>query len=103
MEKLLELNSVGYSYHTPSGETPALININFTVYQGEFVAIVGPSGCGKSTLLSLSSNRAAYWNRSTVLFYFTDKSCFKRAAEPSAICFSTITCLSGVPLNKTSS
>ena len=55
MEKLLELNSVGYSYHTPSGETPALININFTVYQGEFVAIVGPSGCGKSTLLSLSS------------------------------------------------
>lgn len=55
MEKLLELKSVGYSYHTVQGETPALKNINFTVYKGEFVAIVGPSGCGKSTLLSLSS------------------------------------------------
>lgn len=55
MEKLLELKSVGYSYHTVQGETPALTNINFTVYRGEFVAIVGPSGCGKSTLLSLSS------------------------------------------------
>lgn len=53
MEKLLELNSVGYSYHTMQGETAALKNINFTVYKGEFVAIVGPSGCGKSTLLSL--------------------------------------------------
>lgn len=52
-EKLLELCSVGYSYHTMQGETPALHNINFTVYKGEFVAIVGPSGCGKSTLLSL--------------------------------------------------
>lgn len=55
MEKLLELKSVGYSYHSVQGETPALKNINFTVYKGEFVAIVGPSGCGKSTLLSLSS------------------------------------------------
>lgn len=55
MEKLLELESVGYSYHTMQGETPALSNINFTVYKGEFVAVVGPSGCGKSTLLSLLS------------------------------------------------
>lgn len=55
MEKLLELNSVGYSYHTLQGETPALHNINFAVYKGEFLAIVGPSGCGKSTLLSLLS------------------------------------------------
>ncbi len=48
MEKLLELKSVGYSYHTVKGETPALTNINFTVYKGEFVAIVGPSGCGNA-------------------------------------------------------
>ena len=52
-EKLLELRSVGYSYHTMQGETPALHNINFTVHKGEFLTIVGPSGCGKSTLLSL--------------------------------------------------
>lgn len=53
MEKLMELKTVGYSYHTMQGETPALTNINFTVFKGEFLAIVGPSGCGKSTLLSL--------------------------------------------------
>lgn len=55
MEKLLELKSVGYSYHTLQGETPAITNINFDVIKGEFIAIVGPSGCGKSTLLSLLS------------------------------------------------
>ena len=48
MEKLLELKSVGYSYHSMQGETPALTNINFTVYKGEFIAIVGPSGCGNA-------------------------------------------------------
>ncbi len=53
MEKLMEINHVGYSYHSIQGETPALSNINFTVHKGDFLAIVGPSGCGKSTLLSL--------------------------------------------------
>ena len=31
----------------------ALADIDFTVRDGEFVAIVGPSGCGKSTLLRI--------------------------------------------------
>lgn len=53
MEKLMEISHMGYSYHTMSGETPALTNINFTVHKGDFLSIVGPSGCGKSTLLSL--------------------------------------------------
>ncbi|WP_308314888.1 ABC transporter ATP-binding protein [Bacillus sp. T33-2] len=32
---------------------PVLKNINLTLHQGEFAAIVGPSGSGKSTLLSI--------------------------------------------------
>lgn len=35
--------------------TPAVENIELTIEEGEFVAIVGPSGCGKSTLLNLIS------------------------------------------------
>ena len=53
MSTILEVSGVSYSYHTLSGETPALSNITFSVPEGEFLAIVGPSGCGKSTLLSM--------------------------------------------------
>jgi len=35
------------------GETIALEDINLTIHNEEFVAIVGPSGCGKSTLLNI--------------------------------------------------
>lgn len=53
MSTVLKVSGVSYSYHTLSGETPALSNITFSVPEGEFLAIVGPSGCGKSTLLSM--------------------------------------------------
>lgn len=33
------------------GETPALKDINLSVYEKEVTAIIGPSGCGKSTFL----------------------------------------------------
>jgi NitT/TauT family transport system ATP-binding protein len=35
------------------GELTVLDGINFTVAEGEILAVIGPSGCGKSTLLSI--------------------------------------------------
>lgn len=55
MDYLLEYSHINYAYHSIQGETPTLININFTVYPKDFIAVVGPSGCGKSTLLSLTA------------------------------------------------
>lgn len=53
MTPILSINDLSYSYHTISGETPALTAINLDIMPGEFISVVGPSGCGKSTLLSL--------------------------------------------------
>jgi NitT/TauT family transport system ATP-binding protein len=36
-----------------SGEVTALRNLDFEIFDGEFVSVVGQSGCGKSTLLKL--------------------------------------------------
>ena len=53
MDPVLKVRDVCLSYHTLSGETPALSHISFDLMPGEFLSIVGPSGCGKSTLLNL--------------------------------------------------
>ena len=52
-QPLLKVQDVSYTYHTKAGETPALSHISFSVFPGEFLAIVGPSGCGKSTFLDM--------------------------------------------------
>ena len=40
-------------YASRGGAILALDDIDFTVADGEFVAVLGPSGCGKSTLLKI--------------------------------------------------
>ena len=53
MDPVLKVRDVCLSYHTLSGETPALSHISFDLMPGDFLSVVGPSGCVKSTLLNL--------------------------------------------------
>lgn len=58
MMSILELNDVCKSFGHGKSRNDVLQNINLTVGQGEFIAIVGFSGSGKSTLISLLSGLA---------------------------------------------
>jgi putative ABC transport system ATP-binding protein len=51
--KMIETKNLKKIYTTEEVETSALNQINLSVKEGEFVAIMGPSGCGKSTLLNI--------------------------------------------------
>ncbi len=55
MKEVLRFDNVSMHYHSKQGETVAVEEMNFSVTEGEFVAIIGPSGCGKTTLLSLAA------------------------------------------------
>ena len=55
MKEVLRFENVSMHYHSRQGETVAVETLNFSVGEGEFVAIIGPSGCGKTTLLSLAA------------------------------------------------
>jgi len=49
---VIQLQNIQRRYVSDEVETTALRDIDLTVAQGEFLAIMGPSGCGKSTLLN---------------------------------------------------
>lgn len=52
----LIIDSVSKDFSNTRGKTLSVLeDINLTVAEEEFVALVGPSGCGKSTLLNLTA------------------------------------------------
>jgi len=50
---LVELTAVSKTYDHPSAPVSAVKDLDLSLEEGEFVALMGPSGCGKSTLLGM--------------------------------------------------
>lgn len=48
---ILELENICKEYMQGKIPVPVLKNINFSMEEGEYVAIMGPSGSGKTTLM----------------------------------------------------
>lgn len=50
---ILSMKGINKSYPMGEDELQVLFDVNFEVYQKEFVAVLGPSGSGKSTLMNI--------------------------------------------------
>lgn len=55
IDSVLEIKNISMNYHKNKEDDFILKDINFTLEEGECVAIVGSSGCGKTTLLNIIS------------------------------------------------
>jgi taurine transport system ATP-binding protein len=52
-DELISVEKVSLSFGRGKTLVPALLDVNFSIFPGEFVCVMGPSGCGKSTLLNI--------------------------------------------------
>jgi len=52
-KKIIEIQDLYKDYDTAAGVFPVLKDVNLTIDDGEYVAIMGPSGSGKSTFMNI--------------------------------------------------
>ena len=52
-KNVIEIQSLYKDYDTPAGVFPVLKDVNLTIEEGDYVAIMGPSGSGKSTFMNI--------------------------------------------------
>ncbi len=52
-EHLISLSNIVKAYKTEAGDFIALRDVNLTISNGEFIAVIGKSGSGKSTLINM--------------------------------------------------
>ncbi|MEI8356505.1 MAG: ATP-binding cassette domain-containing protein, partial [Deltaproteobacteria bacterium] len=50
---IVRIRNLTKSYQRGNQNIPVLMDIDFDIADGEFLALMGPSGSGKSTLLNL--------------------------------------------------
>jgi lipoprotein-releasing system ATP-binding protein len=50
---VIRVQNLSKSYHKGKTPVPVLRNLNFSIFRGDFTAIIGQSGSGKSTLMNL--------------------------------------------------
>lgn len=53
MTAIIKTTNLTKTYHTGKVEVRALIGVNISIENGEFLSIMGPSGSGKSTLMNI--------------------------------------------------
>ena len=52
-ETIIKLENISKSYSQGGSVIPVIENLNVTIQEGKFIAVIGPSGSGKSTLLNV--------------------------------------------------
>lgn len=53
--------AAGYELERERKLLTALVNVNLTVHEGEFLVLVGPSGCGKTTFINVIAGLIQPW------------------------------------------
>ncbi|HPP86517.1 MAG TPA: ABC transporter ATP-binding protein [bacterium] len=97
--EIVKLENICKKYYLDEIEIEVLKNINLSINQGEFVAIMGPSGSGKTTLMSIlgcldSPTSGNYYLENQNVSHLTDNELAKIRNKKIGFVFQTFNLLS---------